>query len=61
MAVGIVSYLYSLGPLARPLMPYPLDYLAMAAVSLGIYFLGVITAYEKRDLRLVKERGLPLE
>jgi hypothetical protein len=42
-------------------MPYPLDYLAMAAVSLGIYFLGVITAYEKRDLRLVKERGLPLE
>lgn len=31
----------------------------MAAASLGIYFLGVLTTYEMRDLRLVKERGCP--
>jgi len=51
----------SLGPLSQPLIPYPMDYIVMAVAAIGVYFLGVYTAYETKDLKMMKERGLPVE
>ncbi|MGC9072240.1 MAG: APC family permease, partial [Acidilobus sp.] len=59
--IGIVSYLGSLGPLSSPLIPYPLDYVAMAVFSVVVYIVGVYTAYETSDLKDVKQKGLPIE
>jgi len=61
IVVGIISYMGSLGPLSQPLIPYPTDYIVMAVAAIGVYFLGVYTAYETKDLKIMKERGLPVE
>ncbi len=61
IVIGVISYMGSLGPLSRPLIPYPMDYMVMAVAAIGVYFLGVYTAYETKDLKMMKERGLPVE
>jgi len=38
-----------------------MDYIVIAVAAIGIYFLGIYTAYETKDLRMMKERGLPVE
>jgi amino acid transporter len=61
IVMGIISFIGSLGPLPEPIVPYPWDYLLAALVSLAVYFIGVYTAYETKDLRQIKEKGLPIE
>ena len=56
--VGVISYIGSLGPMSSPLLPYPWDYVAMTAASLGVYFLGVYTAYKTDDLRDFEAHGI---
>ena len=59
--LGIVSYVGSLGPLPTPLVSYPWDYLLWAVLSLAVYFIAVRVAYLTKDLKQIKESGLPME
>ncbi|MFB6470585.1 MAG: APC family permease [Vulcanisaeta sp. AZ3] len=59
--LGVTSYIGSLGPLSTPLIPYPYDYITMAILSLIAYFIAVELGYEVKDLKEIKEKGLPIE
>ncbi|MGC9179891.1 MAG: APC family permease [Vulcanisaeta sp.] len=59
--LGIISYIGSLGPLSTPLVPYPWDYVVAAILSLIVYFIAINLAYETKDLKQIKEKGLPIE
>ncbi len=50
-----------MGPLSTPLIPYPWDYITFAILSLVVYFIAINLAYETKDLRQIKEKGLPIE
>ena len=59
--LGVVSYMGSLGPLSTPMIPYPWDYITFAVLSLAVYFIAVELGYETKDLKEIKQKGLPIE
>jgi hypothetical protein len=50
-----------LGPLSTPIIPYPWDYITFAILSLITYFIAVQLGYETKDLKEIKQKGLPIE
>ncbi|MFP3280935.1 MAG: hypothetical protein RXO76_07720 [Vulcanisaeta sp.] len=59
--LGTISYIGSLGPLSTPIIPYPWDYITFAILSLITYFIAVQLGYETKDLKEIKQKGLPIE